>query len=134
MTVKLTDRFLTSRKPPAAGRAIYTDATVPGLTFRVSAATKSNPEGRRDWLLRYRPRGQTQKAVALGTYPAVSLSAARQRAGEIVATAKRGVDLIAVEESEAAAQRAAEAKARPLSEVATAYLEQCQAPAILAQH
>ena len=123
MTVKLTDRFLTSRKPPAAGRAIYTDATVPGLTFRVSAATKSNPEGRRDWLLRYRPRGQTQKAVALGTYPAVSLSAARQRAGEIVATAKRGVDLIAVEESEAAAQRAAEAKARPLSEVATAYLD-----------
>ena len=123
MTVKLTDRFLSSRKPPAAGRAIYTDAAVPGLTFRVSAATKSNPEGRRDWLLRYRPRGQTQKAVALGTYPAVSLSTARQRAGEIVATAKRGVDLIAVEESEAAAQRAAEAKARPLSEIATAYLD-----------
>src|SRR6516165_4615604 len=123
MTVKLTDRFLTSRKPPAAGRAIYTDATVPGLTFRVSAASESNPEGRRDWLLRYRPRGHRQKAVALGTYPAVSLSTARQRAGEIVATAKRGVDLIAVEESEAAAQRAAQAKARPLAEIATAYLD-----------
>ena len=68
MTVKLTDRFLTSRKAPLAGRAIYTDSIVPGLTFRVSAATVSNPEGRRNWLLRYRPRRQKQSAVALGTY------------------------------------------------------------------
>ena len=122
MTVKLTDRFLTSRKAPPTGRAIYTDATVPGLAFRVSASTTSNPEGRRDWLLRYRPRRQAQKAVALGTYPAVSLSRARQRAGEIIAAAKRGVDLIAVEEHEAEARRMAEAKARPLSEIASAYL------------
>jgi hypothetical protein len=52
MTVKLTDRFLSSRKAPMSGRAIYTDSLVPGLTFRVNAATKSNPSGRRDWLLR----------------------------------------------------------------------------------
>ena len=69
MTVKLTDRFLASRKAPALGRTIYTDSTVPGLTFRVSAPTKSNSEGRRDWLLRYRPRRQAQKAVALGAIP-----------------------------------------------------------------
>jgi hypothetical protein len=66
VTIKLTDRFLTSRKAPATGRAIYTDSTMPGLGFRVSACTPSNPEGRRDWLLRYRPRGQSQKAAALG--------------------------------------------------------------------
>ena len=100
MTIKLTDRFLTSRKAPLTGRAVYTDATVPGLAFRVSASTPSNPVGRRDWLLRYRPRGQQQKAVALGAYPAVSLSMARQRAGEVVAAAKRGVNLIEVEERE----------------------------------
>ena len=100
MTVKLTDRFLASRKSPALGRTIYTDSSVPGLTFRVSAPTKSNSEGRRDWLLRYRPRRQAQKAVALGAYPAVSLSLARQRAGAIVAAAKRGIDLIATEECE----------------------------------
>jgi integrase len=123
MTVKLTDRFLTSRKAPATGRAIYTDATVPGLAFRVSASTTSNPEGRRDWLLRYRPRRQAQKAVALGAYPAVSLSKARQRAGEIIAAAKGGVDLIAVEEHEAEVRRMAEAKARPLPEIASAYLD-----------
>jgi Arm domain-containing DNA-binding protein len=123
VTIKLTDRFLTSRRAPVAGRAIYTDATVPGLAFRVSAATESIPEGRRDWLLRYRPRRQAQRAVALGTYPAVSLSIARQRAGEIVAAAKRGVDLIAAEERDAEARRAAEAKARPLCEIATAYLD-----------
>src|SRR5262245_25736522 len=122
MTVKLTDRFLTSRKAPAVGRAIYTDSTVPGLTFRVSAAT-SNPEGRRDWLVRYRPRGQTQRAIALGTYPAVSLAKARERAGEIIAAAKRGIDLVAIEEREAKERRAAEAKARPLSEIAKAYLD-----------
>src|SRR5262245_33830476 len=96
---------------------------MPGLAFRVSADTARNPEGRRDWLLRYRPRGQSQKAVALGTYPAVSLSGARQRAGEIVAAARRGVDLIALEEREAEVQRVAEAKARPLSEIARAYLD-----------
>ena len=123
MTVKLTDRFLTSRKAPAVGRTIYTDSTVPGLAFRVSAPTKSNPEGRRDWLLRYRPRRQTQKAVALGAYPAVSLSKARQRAGEIVAAAKRSVDLIATEEREEEVRRAAQAKARPLADIANEYLD-----------
>jgi integrase len=96
---------------------------VRGLAFRVSASTARNPEGRRDWLLRYRPRGQAQRAVALGAYPAVSLSQARQRAGEIVAAATRGVDLIAAEEREAEALSAAEAKARPLSEIARAYLD-----------
>lgn len=123
MTTKLTDRFLSSRKAPVTGRAIYTNSVVPGLAFRVSAATVSQPDGRRDWLLRYRPRRQAQRAVALGTHPAVSLSEARVRAGEIVAAAKRGVDLIATEERDADAQRAEESKARPLSEVANAYLE-----------
>jgi integrase len=122
MSVKLTDRFLTSRKAPPTGRAIYTDATVPGLAFRVGAGTTFNPEGRRDWLLRYRPRRQAQKAVGLGTYPALSLAQARQRAGEIITAAKRGVDLIALEEHEVEARRIAEAKARPLSEIAAAYL------------
>jgi hypothetical protein len=32
MTIKLTDRFLTSRKAPPKGRTIYTDSIVPGLT------------------------------------------------------------------------------------------------------
>jgi integrase len=122
MTVKLTDRFLASRKAPALGRTIYTDSAVPGLTFRVSAPTKSNPEGRRDWLLRYRPRRQAQKAVALGAYPALSLSVARQRAGAIVAAAKRGIDLIAAEEREQQVQSAAQAKARPLADIANEYL------------
>ena len=122
MGIKLTDRFLTSRKAPLKGRAIYTDSIVPGLTFRVSAATASNPSGRRDWLLRYRPRRQAQKAVALGTYPAVSLAKARERAAEIVAGAKRGIDLIAAEERDVETRRTMEAKARPFCEIASAYL------------
>src|SRR5262245_4791022 len=122
MIVKLTDRFLASRTPPVTGRAVYTDAAMQGLAFRVSAPTERNPDGRRDWLLRYRPRRQAQKAVALGGYPALSLSMARQRAGDIVAAAKRGVDMIEAEERETEARHAAEAKVRPLSEIATAYL------------
>jgi len=98
MIHKLTDRFLVSRKVPLNGRLTYTDAVTPGLAFRVSSGTKSNPDGRRDWLLRYRPRRQTQKAVSLGIYPAVSLSEARQRAGEIISAAKRGIDLIGAEQ------------------------------------
>ena len=125
MTIKLTDRFLTSRKAPLKGRAIYTDSIVPGLTFRVSAATASNPSGRRDWLLRYRPRRQRQRAAGLGSYPAVSLAKARERAGEIIAAAKRGVDLIAIEECDAEARHAAEAEAQPLCEIANAYLARC---------
>lgn len=127
MTVKLTDRFLTSRKSPLAGRAIYTDATVPSLTFRVSAKTARNSEGRRDWLLRYRPRGQQQRAVSLGTYPAVSLANARHRAGEITAAAKRGIDLVVAEQCEAAVRSTAAGKARPLSEIAVAYLDSVKA-------
>jgi integrase len=73
--------------------------------------------------LRYRPRRQTQRAVALGTYPVISLAKARERAGEIVSAARRGIDLIAAEERDAEARHAAEAKARPLCEIATAYLE-----------
>jgi len=40
----------------------------------------------------------------------------------IVAAAKRGLDLIEAEEREGEVRRAAEARARPLSEIATAYL------------
>jgi hypothetical protein len=61
---------------------------VPGLTFRVSGSTTSNPEGRRDWLLRYRPRGQAQKAVALGAYPAVSLRDGCFRVSDLKAARK----------------------------------------------
>ena len=73
--------------------------------------------------MRYRPRRQRQRAVGLGSYPAVSLAKARERAGEIIAAAKRGVDLIAAEEHDAEARHAVEAKAQPLCEIANAYLE-----------
>ena len=56
-------------------------------------------------------------------HPVVSLAKARERAGEIVSAAKRGLDLIAAEKRDAEARHAAEAKARPLCEIANAYLE-----------
>src|SRR5262249_45541263 len=43
--------------------------------------------------------------------------------GEIIAAAKRGIDLISAEDREAEERRAAAARVRPLSEMANAYLD-----------
>ena len=58
MKIKLTDRFIRTRKPPAiGGRLIITDIVVRGLSLRINPASSKNPEGLRYWLFRYRPAG-----------------------------------------------------------------------------
>ncbi len=97
MARKLTEIRLKTLKPPAKGRLVEVDGEVPGLCFRVTAS------GARSWLIRYRVKGQPgQRCVVPGPYPTVSLSAARQRAREIVAAAKRGEDLAEDERKRAA--------------------------------
>ena len=84
MKIKLTDRFIRTRKPPAiGGRLIITDTVVRGLSLRINPASTKNPEGLRYWLFRYRPRGEGQQSSVLGPYPALSLADARRRAGDI---------------------------------------------------
>jgi integrase len=102
MARKLTEIRLKSLKPPARGRLVEVDSEVPGLCFRVTAG------GARSWLVRYRVKGRPgQRYVVPGPYPTVSLSAARQRAREIVAAAKRGEDIVEDERKRAAAAAAA---------------------------
>lgn len=97
MARKLTEIRLKTLKPPAKGRLVEVDGEVPGLCFRVTAG------GARSWLIRYRVKGRTgQRYVVPGPYPTVSLAAARQRAREIVAAAKRGEDLAEDERKRAA--------------------------------
>ena len=86
---KLTDILVRSVKPPESGRITIIDTEVSGLSLRVSAT------GAKSWFVRYRPKKQTQRSVAIpGDYPTTSLAAARSRAQDILAAAKRGVDLI----------------------------------------
>jgi integrase len=97
MARKLTEIRLKSLKAPAKGRLVEVDAEVPGLCFRVTAT------GARSWLVRYRVKGRPgQRYVVPGPYPTVSLAAARQRAREIIAAAKRGEDLAEDERRRAA--------------------------------
>jgi integrase len=102
MARKLTEIRLKTLKPSGKGRLVEVDGEVPGLCFRVTAS------GARSWLIRYRVKGRPgQRYVVPGPYPTVSLSAARQRAREIIAAAKRGEDLADDERKRAAVAAAA---------------------------
>ncbi len=99
MKKRLTDRFVQSVAPPAAGRAVYIDTEAPGLELRVSA------HGGKSWSIRYRPKSGERKRTTYGAYPAISLAEARARAKEIAAAAARGIDLPDAEEREREEQR-----------------------------
>jgi integrase len=80
--MKLTDRTIKALKPAAARYERFDDA-VPGLAIRVNRGNKS-------WVLFYRERlpdmsggfapGKRLRRLTLGTYPALSLAAARTKA------------------------------------------------------
>jgi integrase len=81
--------MLTSERAVQAARApdgervpFRIGPNTPGLELRVSGPVKS-------WSLRYRLKGGTQRRVTIGSYPAVSLAAARIRTKEIAAAAAR---------------------------------------------
>ena len=71
---KLSDAFLQRVKKPGRGQVDYFDASFPGFAIRVSAT------GARAWTLHTRIDGK-QVRLSLGRYPALSLRAARQKAG-----------------------------------------------------
>jgi integrase len=121
MKVRLTDKFIDAQKAPASGRSTFTDTLGPGLTLRIT------PNDARSWLVRYRPKGETQRYSVLGPYPAVGLAEARQRAMEIMGAAKKGTDLIAEERRRAEMDRQARARARSLSDLADDYIAHCYA-------
>jgi integrase len=95
----LTDRAVATAKPaPQGKRRLLWDAIVPGLALRVT------DRGAKSFVLvtRY-PGSANPTARALGTYGAISLEAARQRAREWLALIGAGVDP-EVRESERQAQ------------------------------
>lgn len=83
--IKLTQRTLESLKPPAVGRAEYSDELLPNFFLRVSAT------GRKAFTYMYRFRGQ-QRRAEIGTFPPLTLGEAREMARQVWAEVQRGSD------------------------------------------
>jgi integrase len=75
-SVKLTDKIVRSLDPPAAGNRLLYDSTVRGFALRVTA------RGARSFVLNYYARG-VERRLTIGSYPAWSVAAARNRAKEL---------------------------------------------------
>ncbi len=95
MRRNINEKVLRSLKPPAKGRLVVRDRTLPGLRIRVT------PRGVKTWSVVYKmagertskitglPRTGSQKRITLGRYPAMGLSEAQQR--KVVSDSKIGL-------------------------------------------
>ena len=106
-TLKLTARTVESIKPPASGRADYWDTDPRGFGLRVSES------GRKTWMVMYRAGG-VQRRLTIGTYPAMKLADARQKAKDALQDVSKGIDPSLVKQ--------AERKAETFKELAAEYL------------
>jgi hypothetical protein len=84
--ISLTARKVRSLKVPTeAVQVDHWDRSLPGFALRVSAA------GRKSWVVMYRHNGRLRR-MTLGTYPALGLAEARERARRSLGTAQDGHD------------------------------------------
>jgi integrase len=92
MKSKLTDRFLQSIKAAPTGKRItYWDTSVDGFAIRVS--DKSSPSNVGSFMLiRRMPKNPNPTARKIGSYPAMTLAAARTTAKEWNTEIDEGVD------------------------------------------
>ena len=132
--VEMTERWLNSKEAfkavPENGRKEWVDKRVQGLVLRVSRHGDELPK---TWMVRYRPKGLSQKRIAIGEYgpsPRLTLEAARNRARKIVAAARDGVDLPAKEADdrrraaqEADARRRAADRPETVADLLDRYIE-----------
>jgi integrase len=98
MAQRLTEQTVQRTKGP---RTIY-DAVQTGLGLKVT------PAGKRIWIIQTRfPGHHVQTRRTLGTYPALGLAAAREKAAQWYSLARSGTDpTVHEEQAEAAARRA----------------------------
>jgi integrase len=112
MKKALTDGFLRSIKPPLAGRIEIADLGCGGLEFRATGP------GARSWSFRFRdPKTGRVGRATIGTYPAVGLSAARERANDMRKDVAAGINPAIRKRRDRA-----EAPARTFGALATRYL------------
>lgn len=84
MKQKLTSRYIETVKAPGPKRLEVYDQLLPGFGIRVSTT------GRKTWFCSARTNGRTQR-IKIGTYPAVGLADARERAQTILHDAQLGI-------------------------------------------
>jgi integrase len=95
-----TDRrvLLTARNVPTlpadGGETLWRDRSLPGFYLAVHPPTPRFPQGVRTFGVWYRVRGRARQK-RLGRHPVVTLASARERAREILESARlRGIDLV----------------------------------------
>lgn len=115
---KLTERQVATIQAPPGKRAEIFDSQVPGLILRVTDS------GRKTWAVRYRTVDNRQPRLTLGTYPAISLAAARTKALVTVGLAQQGEDPAGQKRQAKAAARSAAVKT--FDELCAAYLAACE--------
>lgn len=81
----LTDRSVATLRAEPGRRVARPDGDVPGLSIRVNAG------GRKTWALTYRI-GRRQRRWTIGTYPVISLAAARKKARLALTQLDAGID------------------------------------------
>ena len=106
--VTLSDRFVKTLKATRC-RTDYYDANAPGLVLRVAES------GRKSWCVVYRVGGRKRR-MTLGTYPAVTLAAARKRAREARAH-------LQLDTTDPAAVRRDARRGETVADVCTEYLD-----------
>lgn len=121
----LTDNYVKNAGPPAKGRAEHYDALLPGFCLRVT------DKGRKSWAVMYRVKGGCSEHNAqgrpclhratVGSYPAVKLGEARDRARTYLRHAAEGVDHGKVEEQAEAED--AERRQNTVAVVAAEFME-----------
>ena len=120
----LTDTYVKTVRAPETGRLIVSDEGQRGLWLRMSRARDA--KNHKVWFVRYRPKGQPQRAATIGLYPDMGLADARARASAICAAARRGKDLpaeeAAPEKAEAEAKRRAAERPETLGELLDRYI------------
>jgi integrase len=95
----LTDPAVKKIKASAGARVDYFDTLLGhGFALRVSGPTPTSPIGSKSWVQFYRHRGKLKRGT-LGTYPALGLGDARDKARDWQIKAKRGVDPAAAEQA-----------------------------------
>ncbi len=84
-TYAFTNRWIDSITAPEKGQVDYFDERTTGLGLRISSA------GRKSWFLMYRHAGRLRR-YTLGTYPALGLADAREKAKELLHEVAMGSD------------------------------------------
>jgi integrase len=105
MKQELTDVDLRDITPPEAGRLELRDTRVTGLVLRVT------PSGVMSWSVRTRTYNNKHTRPKLGTYPDMSLTAARKAARAVLASVQGGGDPIAEKQTARAERKARAAEA-----------------------